>query len=296
MNRSHKAGRADDAIHHRIQEESMLLILGHTPDIPLVDLVHHLAECAECRRSLEEATEVAGLLPEALAEVHPPAHVRANILEHATRDATASTNGKSFTTEATAEPEDTTTAVSAPSTTVKRQRGWLIAAWVAFIALVTVGNVAWWQHSRSQQVALAALESRYESDLQWLRSAEQLLVRAEPPLFKGKLHPPTDPSNDLIASVELVPAGNAAIYTTSYSRAYLIVQVDGLRPSSRYTVWVHENGEAVPLGEFDSSPTGTGKYVHAVEAAQWHPLSLESIMLTVTEEPSGQTILQGQLI
>lgn len=192
MRRGNEQTARGDGVHETMQAEAALMALGHPPDIPLLDIALHLAECAECRRFATEVSEAMGHLPEALEQVRPPASLRAKIVDLARRDDAAAGDGlngktapRAAAAPATAEPATVAPvarerAVSKPAAGLPRRLRRAVAA-AAVLALLIAVNGVWWQHARSRDVALAELERRYAAEAQWLRSAERLLVHAEPP-------------------------------------------------------------------------------------------------------------------
>lgn len=302
MRRGNEQTARGEGVHETMQAEAALMALGHPPDIPLLDIALHLAECAECRRFATEVSEAMGHLPEALEQVRPPASLRAKIVDLAGRDDAAAADGlngktapRAAAAPATAEPATVAPvarerAVSKPAAGLPRRLRRAVAA-AAVLALLIAVNGVWWQHARSRDVALAELERRYAAEAQWLRSAERLLVHAEPPAYKGTLADPGRQSDPGAAPA----TGRAAVYTTAYDRVYLITHAEGLRPAAPYSTWIQHEGDSVHLGDFTAEADGTGNYVYAADAEQWPLPSGEALVLTVIDESTGEEALRGLL-
>lgn len=280
-------------LHEQIQEEAILLALGHTPDIPVITIVEHLAGCAECSELLRDVTEASGKLPEALEHVHPPAHLRENILRLAALD-NASLPTPERALDASGERP---TALTQPKKRRSLLGQWRLTstgtlAWtMALVVTLIVGNGVLWWRTQSQHKALAAMEARYASDLNWLKSAEYLLVSGEAPAYSGHLrHPETADQQPTTET-----AGKFAVYHTAQARVYLLIQANGLSEDTPHTVWIHEDGEKRLVGDFVSTPTGGGSYVYTTDAADWERLASSSIILGVRDERTQQPVLLALL-
>ena len=196
MRRGNEQTARGEGVHETMQAEAALMALGHPPDIPLLDIALHLAECAECRRFATEVSEAMGHLPEALEQVRPPASLRAKIVDLAGRDDAAAGDGlngktapRAAAAPATAEPATVAPvarerAVSKRAAGLPRRLRRAVAA-AAVLALLIAVNGVWWQHAvpetwpwRSWNAATPRAAT--------VRSAERL-VDAEPPAYKGTL-------------------------------------------------------------------------------------------------------------
>lgn len=274
-------------LHEDIQEESILLALGHTPDIPVMDIVEHLAVCDECRQLVREVNETAGRLPEALDQVSPPTDLRERILQLAVSE-----------NEPNQGPERLSSPVDSGPIPLRRRTHFLRSrlpvgaiAWTVILVLLIAGNGALLWRTQSQQSALLTLQSRYESDLNWLRSAEYLLISGEPPAYSGELQSLVTQGEPLNKQSE----GRATVYYTQQSRVYLLMQADGLSQTTPHSIWLHEDGEKHHVGDFISTSTGRGSYVYTTNVSEWERLSSHTVVLGVRDESTQQPILIGTL-
>lgn len=264
-------------VHDELKEQSTLLALGLTPDVPVASLMGHLAECEECRALVRDVHETAGRLPEALAPQEAPSRVRDRIMQQVRLE---TGNHES----APAHPE-TSSRNPSRSKAFSFRRPIAQFALAAALILLVFGNGSLWWQTRLQSDAYQALETRYQSELRWLRSAEYLLISGASATSRGELQPPPAHPSDGRAR------GQAALFQTPQQRYYLLIQVEGLERDSVYSVWVGDADEKEKVGEFTSTPSGTGSYVYGADAAEW--ARLVHLSETQTEAPTETQIALG---
>lgn len=168
---------------------------------------------------------------------------------------------------------------------------WRTLALAAAMILLLFGNGALYWRSATQQHDLATLQSRYESDLNWLRSAEYLLINGASPVFQATLTAPDAQANGTSPA-----GGKAALFETAQARIYLLIQAEGLQQDAEHTVWLNHDGERQLLGEFVSTPQGTGNYVYAVDASDWPLTSPTDAFIGIRDERTQQPALTGPLV
>lgn len=275
--------------HERIKEEVTLLALGMTPDIPVTAVVDHAAECAECRQLMRDVYETAGRIPETLPDTDVPAHVRDSILQRVRAEESAEV-GDHIPPQSTIRyrPGRTPTTPSAHGP----RRLPRVAAFAAVALLLIVSNFAWlWRSQRTDEV-LATVRARYESNMNWLRSAEYLLIRGEPPAYSGALLVP--------GGLDRHAAGQAALYYASADNSYLLVRAENLSGLTPHSVWVHRDGRRRHLGDFTSTETGVGSYVYSAKPSDWAAfpedgIIEDGIIIDVQDDTVGQVVLIGTL-
>lgn len=274
--------------HERIKNEVTLLALGITPDIPVTAVVDHAAACAECRQLMRDVYETAGRIPETLPDIDAPAPVRESILRRVREDESAGTGDEMApqpTNHHRPVRQATTPSVHRPRRLPDRLPR--VVAFAAVVLLLFVSNFAWLWRSRTTDDVLATVRARYESDLNWLRSAEYLLVRGEPPAYSGSLHVPN--------GADLAPSGQAALYYTTADNGYLLVRADGLKELTPHSVWLHRDGHRQHLGDFTSTATGVGSYVYVGKPAEWGGLTDDGVVIDMQDETLGHVVLIGTL-
>lgn len=260
--------------HDRFDELVPAYVLGTLDDEERRTFDAHVAECAECQRTVEELRRVAVGVGLASA-APPPPDLRAKVLRRATTQPQLSA---SF-------PGGASTVREQPRVTPPRSGGWMPVALAASVLLAAVAGL-YAASLRGQVSRLSQLVQQASAQLVTLR-AELAAARLDSTRLTHTLQVIGAPD---VLRVEMrgqasAPAAKGRAYISR--SAGLIVSLDGLPPlqtGRTYELWV------VPAGA-SSAPIGIGTFgVDRTGGAALTvplPAGVTAAAIAVTNEPSG---------
>lgn len=172
-------------------------------------------------------------------------------------------------------------------------------AWLIGLVAVLVigGNAALsWQLS-SELRRNDMLTARYNQDIQWLASAERLLIDETSPAMRADLVPTMEGFNGPTFVEEAPgqitgPKGKAALFDAYQSVGYLLVRIEGLEPASSYTLARRTDTTYERLGTFTTDDQGVGSYVYRAEDRNSLYLPAQ---LHIEHESTGRLVAHGLL-
>ncbi|MFD2707147.1 anti-sigma factor [Salibacterium lacus] len=235
---------------------------------------HHLQECEECRRELQEFENAAGDIPFHVKQVDPPEGLKGRVLGHVL-----------------AEEQHNEPVQSAPKTTWNKAKWWGGA--LAAGLLLSLGMN---MYTTSQLQDLSTENQELEQELSDTRTALSELQEEENGASPG--------TQDSIQTATFLPsneggsAGTAALVEQN-GTAELLVQaqsMEELENEEVYQVWLFEDGTPVPAGSFTTNEAGAGGVLYKLEEKQgdWDAVAVSKEPQPGNEQPQGEVVLQAQ--
>lgn len=148
---------------------------------------------------------------------------------------------------------------------------------VGLLLALAVGNVAFWRDAAQKGAELARLSERFATELNWLSTAESILVKGQPATVRLEL-----------AADEGGVAGQVALYHAYGDVHYLLVHVEGLAPGAAYQVWLADGTER-PLGTAQAGEDGADTSAYRFAEGPPHG------RLSVRAAESGVTLAYADL-
>lgn len=266
--------------HDAVREQLVLWVLGEPTEVPVSQLVDHLAGCPECLHYVHHIEAAVGHLPEALPQKQPPSHVRERVLAFARSHSAAARETRA---QVSLDPAD----FLPPQQPAKgaERRLWgrsnlLRPLWIGGLAVLLASNVFMQGRLADRSAELATLSERYTADVQWLRTAERLLAKEQEPHARATLAAPQEGSSAV---------GSALVYNAYDDTAYLLIQADGLASAGTIEVWWHGPEQELRLTSFDAPDFGEAIVVYRGN------IRLATGWVTLRAAGSGETLLAGTM-
>jgi len=236
--------------HEQFADDLALYALGSLEGSERQALQAHLAQCAACRRELQQLCSDMGLLALATMGPAPPATARARLLS-------ALAN----------EPRARTVPKRSPS-------WWLLAPMAAAIVLAAAISIVLWRQNNALRQDLAQqLKQSGESQSEVQRAREVLALLSAPDAIRVTL---------VATNAKPQPQGKAIYRSQTGSLVFLASNFAPLPPEKAYELWLLPTSGAapIPVGVFKPDSQGSASVLMPSL-----PKDLQAKAFAVTIEP-----------
>ena len=235
------------SLHPQFEEDLALYALGALERGSCAVLEGHLAECAACRRELEQMQGDAALLGLSATGASPPQAARARLLQSVVR-----------------EPH--------PRAVAMRRRWWALAP-VFSTAVLALFGILLWQENAALKDSLEETRAQAEQGRLESRRAREVLAILMAP----------DAAHFTLVAAETKPQPQGkVVYVASRGCVFLGSSLAPLPPAKAYELWlVPASGAPVPVGVFKPDARGSATLVGP------RPANLPAKAFAITIEPEG---------
>jgi len=222
------------SVHEQFAEDLALHALGSLQGDELAALKKHLAECASCRRELEQLRGDMALMALSAAGPKPPQRARQRLLDAMAR-----------------EPRK-------PAAVAVRRPLWAVAGWICAAALAVIAVLLWRDNSaliqegRKEISEWRSLTNQQELELAQARRVLETLTASNAvhyTLVSAK-RPPQ-------------PQGKAIYVRDRASLIFLASNLPKLPPQKAYEIWlIPTSGAPIPAGVFKPDAHGSATVIN----------------------------------
>ena len=239
--------------HEQFAEDLALYALGVLKGNDLVDLEKHLADCADCRRELEQLRGDMALMALSVAGPAPPKRAEKRLMDAISRG---------------------------PRATRSRglQRSWWGAlGWVA-AAVMAVGVVWFWHQSDHVAQQMAKLRNEFSSqEVELNRTRDVVATLTAPDAQIISVVAPNTPPQ---------PQGKAIYVRDRSSLVFIASNLPALPPQKVFELWlIPTQGAPIPAGVFKPNARGAATVVNPPL-----PTGVEAKAFAVTIEPEAGSV------
>jgi anti-sigma-K factor RskA len=212
--------------HEQFVDDLALYALGSLEGSERAALQAHLAQCAACRRELQQLCSDMGLLGLATQGPAPPASARAHLLSALAK-----------------EPRGRMVRKRAP-------RWWLLVPTAAVIVLATISIVLWRQNNALRQDLAQQLKQSAQNQVEVERAREVLTLLTAPDAIRVTL---------VATNAKPQPQGKAIYRPQTGSLVFLASNFAPLPPKKAYELWLLPTSGAlpIPVGVFKPDARGS---------------------------------------
>ena len=235
--------------HEQFADDLALYALGSLEGSERQALQAHLAQCAACRRELQQLCSDMGLLALATMGPVPPVTARARMLSSLAN-----------------EPRVRTVRKRSPS-------WWLLAPMAAAIVLAAISIVLWRQNNALRQDLAQQLKQSGENRAEVERAREVLALLSAPDAIRVTL---------VATNAKPQPQGKAIYRSQTGSLVFLASNFAPLPPEKAYELWLLPTSGAapIPVGVFKPDSRGSASVLMPSL-----PKDLQAKAFAVTIEP-----------
>ena len=235
--------------HEQFADDLALYALGSLEGSERQALQAHLAQCAACRRELQQLCSDMGLLGLATMGPVPPVTARARMLSSLAN-----------------EPRVRTVRKRSPS-------WWLLAPMAAAIVLAAISIVLWRQNNALRQDLAQQLKQSGESQSEVQRAREVLALLSAPDAIRVTL---------VATNAKPQPQGKAIYRSQTGSLVFLASNFAPLPPEKAYELWLLPTSGAapIPVGVFKPDSQGSASVLMPSL-----PKDLQAKAFAITIEP-----------
>ena len=243
------------SVHEQFAEDLALYALGCLEGADKVSLEKHLAECASCRRELEQLRGDTALLALSSAGPAPPARAKTRLLN------------------AIAQQSNSAADSSATSYVRRPVPWWGAVGWIAAAALIGLVAVLWNQNSRLRENAVKLTEFGAQQKIaadksrrldETLNASDAVRVTVLPVNYKT---PP--------------PEGKAIYSAQRAGLVFVATNLNSLPVQKAYELWlIPKQGAPIPAGTFKPDAHGTATVINPPL-----PAGVEAKAFAITIEP-----------
>ena len=234
--------------HPQFEEDLALYALGALERGSCAVLEGHLAECAVCRRELEQMQGDAALLGLSATGASPPQAARARLMQSVAR-----------------EPH--------PRAVPMRRRWWALAP-VFSTAVLALFGILLWRENAALKDSLEEMRAQVEQSRAESRRAREILAVLTAP----------DAAHFTLVAAEAKPQPQGkVIYVASRGCVFFASSLAPLPPAKAYELWlVPMSGAPIPAGVFKPDARGSATMV-----ASALPANVQAKAFAITIEPQG---------
>ena len=240
--------------HEQFADNLALYALGSLEGSEREVLQAHLAQCAACRRELQQLCSDMGLLGLATMGPAPPARARARLLSALAKEPRGRMVRK------------------------RASRWWLLVPTAAVIVLAMISIVLWRQNNALRQDLAQQLKQSGQNQAEVERAREVLALLSAPDAIRVTL---------VATNAKPQPQGKAIYRPQTGSLVFLASNFAALPPQKAYELWLlPASGAApIPVGVFKPDARGSGSVLMPSL-----PKDLQAKAFAITIEPeTGST-------
>jgi anti-sigma-K factor RskA len=237
------------SLHEEFADNLTLYALGSLEGSERAALEAHLAQCAACRRELQQLCSDMGLLGLATVGPAPPSGARARLLSALAKE---------------------------PRAHIVRKQGllWLFLAPIAaVIVLAVISIVLWRQNNALRQNLTQQLTQSEQTQAEVERAREVLALLSAPDAIRITL---------VAANAKPQPQGKAIYRPQTGRLVFLATNFSPLPPKKAYELWLVPTSGAppIPVGVFKPDPEGSASVLMPPL-----PKDLQAKAFAITVEP-----------
>ena len=235
--------------HEQFADDLALYALGSLEGSERQALQVHLAQCAACRRELQQLSSAMGLLGLATMGPAPPTTARARLLSALANEARV------------------------PTVRRRSPSWWLLAPMAAAIVLAAISIVLWRQNNALQQDLAHQLKQSGENQAEVERAREVLALLSAPDAIRVTL---------VATNAKPQPQGKAIYRSQTGSLVFLASNFAPLPPEKAYELWLLPTSGAapIPVGVFKPDSRGSASVLMPSL-----PKDLQAKAFAITIEP-----------
>jgi anti-sigma-K factor RskA len=235
--------------HEQFADDLALYALGTLGESERAALEAHLAQCAACRRELQELWGDIGLLGLTTIGAAPPTHARARLLSALAKEPHVRMVRK------------------------QSRRWWLLAPVSAAMVLAVVSILLWRQNNALRQDLAQQSAQSSQNQTEFERAREVLALLSAPDTVRVTL---------ITKNAKPQPQGKAIYRQRTGSLVFLASNFAPLPPKKAYELWLLPTGGASPIPAGVFKPDARGSATVLMPPL---PKDLEAKAFAITVEP-----------